>query len=171
MSKSIAIGFLGVALIIFGMVRAEAGDTSNGKIGFVDLERTLVETKAGKSASKKFEQTRKKKQKELDKKQKELQEFAAQLEKQRSVLKKDVLKQRQEELEKMYYELQQLLADLERDLAAERAKLIQGILEKAAPVIKDIAKDDGYSMIVDRGVVLWAPDAADLTDKVNKRIK
>lgn len=170
MSKSLSIGFLGVALIIFGMMRAEAGDTK-GKIGFVDLERTLVETSAGKRASKKFEKTREKKQKELDKKQKELQDFAAQLEKQRSVLKKDVLKQRQQELEKMYYELQQTLADLERDLAAERAKLIQGILEKAAPIIKDIANDEGYSMIVDRGVVLWAPDAADLTDEVNKRIK
>ena len=170
MSKSIAIGFLGVALIIFGMVRADAAD-EGGKIGFVDLERTLLETKAGKSASKKFEKTRETKQKELNTKQEELQNFAAQLEKQRSVLKKEVLKERQEELEKMYYELQQLLAQLERDLASERAKLIQGILEKAAPIIKEIAKNDGFSMIVDRGVVLWAPDAYDLTDKVNEKIK
>ncbi len=170
MHKSLAIGFLGLALILVGFVRADAAVT-NAKIGFIDLERTLYETDVGKAASKRFESTRKGKQDELDKKQKALQEYATSLEKQRALLKPEVLKQRQAEMQKQYVEVQELYVNLERDLASERAKLLQGILKKAAPIIKDVAKNQGYTMIVDRNAVLWANDALDITDDVNKRIK
>src|SRR5262245_55547192 len=52
------------------------------KIGYVDLQRTLNETNAGKAARKKLEADKEKKQKELDAKQKELQNLAEDLEKQ-----------------------------------------------------------------------------------------
>lgn len=172
MNRSLAIAVLGVALIVAGMVTADAAGPSSGfKVGFVDLERTLVETPAGKRASQEFEKTRKRKQRELDRKQQELQKYAAELEKQRMVLKPDVLKQRQEELQKRYVEVQELYVKLERDLAAERTKLIQAILKKAGPAIRDLAKAKGYTMIVDRSAVLWSDDALDLTDELNARIK
>ena len=60
---------------------------------------------------------------------------------------------------------------MERDLAAERTKLIQTILKKAEPVIVELAEEKGLTMIVDRAAVLWAQDAYDLTDEINKRIK
>jgi outer membrane protein len=172
MNRSLAIAFLGFALIVAGMVTADAsGPRSGFKVGFVDLERTLVETPAGKRASQEFEKTRKQKQKELDRKQQELQQYATELEKQRTVLKPEVLKQRQEELQKRYLEVQELYVKLERDLAAERTKLIQEILKKAGPVIQDIAKKEGFAMIVDRNAVLWSDDALDLTAQINARIK
>lgn len=172
MNRSLAIAFLGIALIIGGMVKADAaGSSSEFKVGFVDLERTLVETPAGKRASQAFDKTRKQKQKELDQKQQALQQYAAELEKQRMMLKPDVLKQRQEELQKRYVEVQELYVKLERDLTAERTKLIQEILKKAGPAIQAVAKEKGYAMIVDRSAVLWSNDALDLTDEINKRIK
>lgn len=172
MNRSLAIAVLGFSLIVAGMVTADAaGPRGDFKVGFVDLERTLMETPAGKRASQDFEKTRKQKQKELDQKQQDLQKYAAELEKQRMVLKPDVLKQRQEELQKRYIEVQELYMKLERDLAAERTKLIQAILTKAGPVIRDIAKEEGFALIVDRNAVLWADDALDLTAKVNARVK
>jgi Skp family chaperone for outer membrane proteins len=93
MHRSIAIAFLGVALIVAGMVTADANPTQqkSSRIGFVNLERTLLETPAGKRASEQWEKARKLKQSELDKKQKDFQELATQLEKQRTVLKPEVL--------------------------------------------------------------------------------
>lgn len=172
MHRSLAIAVLGVALIIGGMVTASADTKAGGfKVGFVDLERTLLETPAGKRASQAFDDARKKKQDELDKKQKALQQYAEALEKQRTVLKPDVLKERQQELQKRYVEVQELYVKLERDLAAERAKLIQEILKKAGPAIEAIARQEGFTMIVDRNAVLWSDKTLDLTDKINNRIK
>ncbi len=170
MAHYLSIAFLGLVLIFTGVVTANASDPGF-KVGFVDLERTLYETKVGKSASAKFDTARKDKQKELDRRQKKLQKEAAQLEKQQQILKPDVFAGKRRALEKQYMEVQQLFVKLERDLAGERAKLIQGILKKAAPLIKDIAKKEGFTMIVDRSAVLWASDLFDITPKVNRRIK
>jgi outer membrane protein len=173
MKHTLAIALLGAALIVAGFVRAEAAGTAVGgsKIGVVDLEKTLYETTAGKRASKAFDDTRAKKQGELDKKQKELQAAAAELDKQRMVLKPDVLKARQGELEQKFVEVQQLYVKLERDLAGERAKLIQEILKQASPIIQEIAKQNGIDVIVDRSAVLWAGDGVDLTAALNKKMK
>ena len=172
MHRSIAIAFLGIALIITGMVTADAAPGSGGfKIGFVDFEKVLMETAAGKRADKEYTKVLKAKQASLDKKQKELQNYAAQLEKQKSVLKAEVLKQKSQELQKRYVELQQTYVKLERELVEKRTKLIRQILKKAEPVVKAIAKEGGYDMIVDRAAVVWSDKQFDLTDKIKQRIK
>ena len=170
MKHSLAIVFLGLAIIVAGMVKAEAGAAATGRVGVIDIERTLYETSAGKKASKAFDDTRAAKQSELDKQQKDLQALAAQLEKQRMVLKAEVLKERQAELEQKFVEVQQLYVKLERDLSGERAKLIQEILKKAAPLIEEVAQAEGVTIIVDRTAVLWADKAVDLTAALNKKM-
>jgi outer membrane protein len=171
MNRTLAIAFLGVALIIAGMVRADASGSSATKIGFIDIERTLSETPAGKRASKRFERTRVTKQKEFDSKQKALQAAAAQLNQQRAVLKPEVIERRQAELEKLYVEVQELLYALEKDLASERAKLLSDLMGQASPIIAELAKRRGYSVVLERSSLLWADDALDLTAEVNKRMK
>lgn len=171
MHRSLAVAFLGIALIIAGMVTASAGPGGSFKIGFVDFDVILTETGAGKRANQEFEKELKAKQAELDKKQKELQQYAADLEKQGSVLKPEVRKQKQQELQKRYLELQQTYVTLERELAEKRTKLIQQILKQAEPAIKAIAQEEGYDMIVDRSVVVWSNKAFDLTGKIKARIK
>ena len=166
---------LGVALLAVPFVTqiggvAEAGGTTM-KIAVVDLERTLYETPAGKRADEKFEKARKKKQDELDKKQKELQKYAAELDKQATVLKPDVLKEKKGELEKKFVELQQLYVKLEKDLASERTKLIEGLLEQAGPLIEELAKAEGVDLIVDKSAVVWASKTIDLTAKLNAKMK
>ncbi len=172
MKRSLPILFLGLAMIILGMVKADAAAPAPAKVGFVDLQRTLFETGAGKKARKRFEAEKKKKQEALDKKQADFQKYAAELDKQRILLegKPEKLAARQRELEKKYVEVQQTYARLERELAESQTKLIQEILQKAAPVIKKIAVAEGYTVILDRSAVLWAADATDLTDKVNAKI-
>lgn len=172
MHRSLAIVFLGAALVIAGMVTADAAaPAAPAKIGFVDLERTLLETPAGKRASTKFEQSVKGKQNELDKKRKDLEKFKAEFEKQRSMLKPDVIAKREQEFNERTMELQSYFMKLQNDLATERAQLIQEVLKQAGPAIKQVAQEQGFSLIVDRAAVIWASDALDITAEINKRIK
>ena len=174
MHRSTAIAFLGICFVVGGIVRAEAGSASSAmKIGYVDLQKTLNETKAGKKARNRLEKDKVRKQKELDKKQKELQAFAAELDKQRVVLKPDVLRQRERELQEKYVKLQETYLKLQQDLAQQEALLVQEIFGQAAPVIKQIAKQKGFSIIVEKneGAVLWGAESLDITADVNARIK
>jgi outer membrane protein len=150
---------------------ASAAGPGGMRIGVIDIERTLYETPAGKRASARFDKTREQKQAQLDKEQKALQKYAAELDKQASVLKPAVLKQKRDDLQKKFVNLQQLYAKLERELAGERANLIQDLLKQATPIIKDIAKQENVDLIVDQSAVLWADSRIDLTAKLNARMK
>lgn len=171
MYRALSIAFLGLALIISGMVTANAAGPGGFKIGYVDFEEVLLDTPAGKRASQAFEKELKQRQSELDKKQKDLQQKAVDLDKQRSVLKPEVFKAKQQELEKTYVELQQTYVKLERELTEQRTKLIRDILKQAEPVVKKIAADEGFDMILDRSTVVWARPEYDLTGKIKQRLK
>jgi outer membrane protein len=173
MNRTFAIAALGLAFLLFGLVGAEANNSSVTKIGYVDLQRTLNETKAGKAAKARLEKNKLKKQKALDKQQQDLQKFAADLEKQRSLLKRDVQIKRERELQERYVKLQETYMKLQQELAQQEAKLVREIFNKAAPVIKQIAKQKGYTMILEKNesAVLYAPPSLDITAEVNKRIK
>jgi outer membrane protein len=171
--NTLPILFLGLCIVAFGIVRAEAQNSGDTRIGVVDLQRTLKETNAGKSAKRKLEADKKQKQKALDLKQKALQEKAANLSKQQAVLKPAVLRKRQMELQKEYAELEQTFLKLQQELAAMEAKLVQDIFRKASPVIQKIAKAKNLTMVIEKneGAVLFAIPAIDITDQVNKQIK
>jgi outer membrane protein len=168
MNRSLALVVLGVGLIASPLFLdlAHSSVPSNPKIGLLDIERTLTETPAGKRANDAFEKTRKAKQAELDQEQANLKKADADLDKQATVLKPEVLRDKKAELERQFVALQQTYVKLERDLAGERTKLIQALMTQADPVIKDIAKSEGVVLIVDREAAVWWDQTIDLTPKL-----
>lgn len=173
MNRVTLIACLGLGLLASPLVlqTAQSAETAVPRVGVVDLEKTLYETPAGKRASEAFEKTRLAKQADLDTRQKDLQKAAADLDKQASVLKADVLAKKKGELEKKFVELQQLYLKLERDLAGERTKLVSDILKTAEPLIAEVAKAENVDLVVDRGAVVYAAAALDLTAKLNAKMK
>jgi len=175
MNRYLALGCLGLGLIVsplFGALHdASSAVPSNPKIGVIDIENTLSTTPAGKRANDAFEKNRKAKQAELDRQQAALKKAAADLEKQRPILKPDVFKSRSSELEKKFVELQQTYVKLERQLAQDRTKLIQDLLRTAEPKIEKIAKAEGVTLILDQNATVWADPAVDLTKQLNAQMK
>ena len=174
MNRYLALGCLGLGLMVSPLLGLQIGQTAvpaNPKIGIIDIEHTLSSTPAGKRANDQFEKNRKAKQTELDKQQTDLKKAGADLEKQKDVLKPEVFKQKREDLEKKFVTLQQTYVKLERELAADRTKLIQGLLKQAEPLIAKIAKAEGVHLIVDRGATVWADPTVDLTAKLKAEMK
>ena len=168
MNRFLALGCLGIGLMVspFATQLASSAVPSNPKIGLLDIERMLTETPAGKRANDAFEKTRKAKQAELDKNQADLKKADADLDRQASVMKPEVVAAKKTDLEKQFVALHQTYVKLERDLAGERTKLVHDLLEKADPIIKDIAKSEGVLLIVDREAAVWWDQTIDLTAKL-----
>jgi outer membrane protein len=156
-------------LIVLALAAPAAANT---KVGFINLQETLVETKAGKAAKKKLENEKEEKQKQVNEKREALKKAAEDLEKQRGVLKAEALAKKERELQEDYAALQQLFMQLQQDLAKQEAMLTREIFNQASSIIQDIAKRDGYHMIVEKneGAVLWADPTLDITKEVNKRL-
>lgn len=173
MNRYLALGALGVGLMVSPLMGGFAGSAvpAQPKIGMIDIEKTLAETPAGKRANDAFEKNRKAKQDTLNKEQEDLKKASADLDKQSAVLKPDVLKQKREELEKRFVTLQQTYVKLERDLAGERTKLIQSLLAQAEPKIKEIAKAEGVTVIMEREALVWWDPAVDLTAKLEAQMQ
>jgi len=173
MNRYFALGCLGFGLMVSPLLAGLARSTVpvNPKIGVIDIDNTLSTTPAGKRANDAFEKTRKAKQAELDKHQDELKRAEADLDKQKPVLKPEVYEEKRQELEKKFVDLQQTYMKLERDLQGERGKLIQDLLKQAEPLIEKIARAEGVTVILDKGALVWADPAVDLTPKLNAEMK
>lgn len=173
MNRFTALAFLGLGLMVsplFGKF-ADSAVPMTPRIGAIDIERTLSETPAGKRANADFDAKRKAKQAELDAKKNDFMKAEADLQKQASVLKPEVLQQRKDELAKQYAELGQLAQKLEQSLAQEGQQMTAALLKQADPIIKDIAKTEGVQLIIDSKQVIWFDPAMDLTDKLNAKMK
>jgi outer membrane protein len=173
MNRYTALACLGFGLMVSPLLGrfAESATPGGPKIGIVDMERVMSETGAGKRASAAFDADRKKKQAELDKSQKDLQDAAKALDKQSAVLKPDVLAAKKGELEKQYVALQQTYVKLEKYLSEKRTELIQTLLKQASPIIAEMAKSEGFTVIFDQNAAVWVDPAIDLTEKLSAKMK
>ncbi len=172
MKKPWVLGALALAIVIASRSSAGAAGAPPTKVGFIDLQRTLSETKVGKAAKAKLESQKTDKQKQVNEKKDALKKEADELDKQRVVLKPDAVAKREKELQDQYVQLQQLFVQLQQDLAKQEAQLTRDIFGKASAIIESIAKRDGYTIIVEKneGAVLWADRSFDITDEVDKRL-
>jgi len=173
MTKAFLVLLLGVAVLAIPSVMDPGARAGSGtvKIAVLDLERAIYETSVGKDAEVKFEKLRKQKQQELDKELKSLNKYAAELDKQATVLKAEVLAEKRKDLDGKLVTLQQLYTDLEKSLAGERAKLVKEVLKQASPFIEELAAAEGVDVIVDQAAVVWSSQTVDLTDELTAKMK
>ena len=138
------------------------------KVGYVDVQRALMETSEGQSAKKKLKTMFEAKQKELDERQEELKKLKTDLDKQRSLLKPDVVSQRERDLQQKFLQLQETYVRLQKELSEKEATMMKPILEKMNGVIGKLAQTDNFSIILEKSQssILWARPHLDLTNEV-----
>ncbi|MBI5189999.1 MAG: OmpH family outer membrane protein [Nitrospirae bacterium] len=157
-------------LVVSGLLLGYCGvsGAADIKIGYVDFQKVQGDSKAGKDIIKSMETMLKDKQAQLDKRQDEIEKMMQEIEKQSSVLSSDVRKQKEEKLQKEYKDLQRFKSDSEEDLNKKKAELLKQMVEEIASVINKYGKEEGYTLILERSVVLYAPEAVDITDRIVK---
>ena len=159
-----------VGLLSLGLVssRAEAKEL----IGYVNLQRAILEVDEGRAAKKKLKVTFEKKQKELAGKEQELKALKDKLDAE-SVAKKEDSASRAKKLEfqEKLLELQQTLVKEQQALQQLEAKALSKITKKMRGVIKNIGKAGGYTLIleINDSRLLYAKGHLDLTNEVIRK--
>lgn len=160
------VGILAAAVFVFAT--ASLAGAADIKVGYVDFQKIQTEAKAGKDAFKTIEKMFKDKQTQLDQRQGELEKLMGELEKQSAVLSVDVRKQKEDKLQKEYKDLQRFKTDSEEELNKKKAELAKQMFEEVNKIINQFGKEEGYTLILERSVVLYAPEAVDVTDRIIK---
>jgi outer membrane protein len=140
------------------------------KIGFVDVQRAVQATASGKKAKESMEGEYNKRKKELDKKKADIEKMGQDLEKKKAVLSEEVFNKKQMELQEEMLKFQKSVAENQMEIQKKEKSLVDPILEKMKGVIEKVAKDKGYSMVLEKQGqnILYAQPDADLTDAVVK---
>ena len=146
---------------------------ANVKIGYVDMQKAITETSEGKKAKDRLEKEFKKKQAELKKKEADLQSMSKDLEKKSLALSDDVKLQKQQSLQEEMLKYRELVGKSQMEIQKKERDLTLPIIKKLKDIIDDMAKKQGYTMILEKSEqsVLWAKKEADLTDEVVKEFE
>jgi len=144
--------------------------SANVKMGYVDMQKAISQTKSGKKAFNKLKKVQKAKQTQLDKKKKEIEGKRASLEKKMSVWSNEKKIQEQQKFQREVLEAEKLFRQSQLELAKQEEDLLKPVLTGLRDAIAKYAKKQGYTMILERagGTVLFASDEADLTAKIVK---
>ncbi len=142
------------------------------KLGYIDMQRALAMSDAGKSAKNQLQEKLKKYQEQINSKQADLQKLKNDLEKQGMTLNETARAAKEKDYQQRLKDFQRYTKDAEEDLQARDSEFTRKILETLEKVVQEYGKSKGYSMIFDaRGAgLLYADKAADLTDEILKAL-
>ncbi len=136
------------------------------KLAYVDIQRALNDCRNGKSAKAEFRGRLERVQSQLQSEQNEVQSLKDELEKKGPLMQPD---QRQTLEEQYSRKLRDFQDDYKstRDSLQEKDNEITGaIVRDLATVVRQIGIKNGYTMVMEKGNLLWATPSTDITDNV-----
>ena len=158
-----------VVLVAAMLAATTAMATETMKIGYIDLQRALVESDAGKKAKVDLDSIEKSKKAAIDEKVKSINKIEDELGKQSSVLSPEARKVREEELERLQRDFQRLVADARAELQKKEQELTDAILKDMSEIVDVYGKEEGYTIIIRSEVILHAKKELDITDVIIKK--
>lgn len=158
-----------LAALAFGaslLALAPAASAQAMKVAIVDTRRAVMETEEGLRAQATLKKLFEKRQRELDQKQKDLQKEREDLEKNNKTIPQEQLAQRAEKWQREMAQMQTVYVEYNRELQQKESELTQPIVQKAVGIIRRIATQEGYDMVLERANAPYFRSDLDLTDKV-----
>lgn len=154
-----------VAVIFsFGITPTFAGDQA--KIGYVDLSRLFDEYYKTKEYDKVLEAEHKVYEQDSKAKIDKLREEQGKL----ALLKEDQKKATEDGIEKMKNELLEYDRQKKTDLTKERNEKIREILLEIEKIVSGYAEQNGYTVILNDRVLIYADKGLDLTEDILKNL-
>jgi outer membrane protein len=163
---------LALAIVLVPILAAGAGAAAQQlKIGYVDLQRALNESDAGKKAKERFKTQVDKLQGDLKKQKDQLDSLKEQIEKKSSVMKEEESGNLQKDYEKKLRDFDRNYKDSQAELQQKDNELTVELLKQLQVVIEGFGKENGYSIILEQSSssVLYGAPELDLTEQIIAR--
>lgn len=139
------------------------------KLGYIDMQRALNGSEAGKEAKEQLAAKVKKYQDEINVKQDELKKLKDELEKQGMLLSESARSSKEKDYQNKLKDFQRFTKDAQDELQGKDEEFTRKILEGMEKVIQEYGRKNGYTFIfVKNESMLFVDEKADLTEEVLK---
>jgi outer membrane protein len=136
------------------------------RVAVVDTQRAVMETEDGLRAQATLKKLFDKRQRELDQKQKDLQKEREELEKNRAQINTEAMAKRVETWQREMAQVQAVFVEYNKELQQKQNELTQPIVQKTVGIIRRLATQEGFDLVLERQAATYFRADLDLTDRV-----
>lgn len=156
-------------LVLLGWTAPARAAQAGVRIGVVDMQEVLMKSQKGQAVKQKLDQERAARQKDLDARQQEVVNLQAEFEKQAPLLSDQAKREKSEAIQRKTRDAVRIAEDANRDFEKRVRETETDITREILAVIQEYGKDQGYTIILERGMVVFGAPAVDVTSEVIKR--
>lgn len=157
-------------LLVFGLLLLTPvfSYSQENKIGIIDLQMVIANSRAGKAAKSAFEAEFKQKQQIIESKSSQLESMKNEFIQNGPVMNEVTRKQKAEQIDRLDKELQRSRADFRDELQKRDYELLEKILKDLDGILQSIGKSGGFTLIIEKteGGVIYASPTIDITQQV-----
>lgn len=136
------------------------------KLAYVDIQRALNECDAGKRAKVQIRGKVDEITGRLKRQQAEVQSLQDELQKKGALMRTEQRQNLQDEYATKLRDFQQNYKNAQDELRQKDNEMTGMIVRDLATVVRNISEKDGYTMVMEKGEILWGAPGIDITDEV-----
>jgi outer membrane protein len=154
---------IGVMLLAFAAAGTARADV---KLAYVDIQRALNECRAGRQAKTDFRGRIERLQSQLEHEQEQVESLKRQLEEKGALMQPDQRQNLEDEYSKKLRQFQDDYKNSRDELQQKDNELTGEIVRDLATIVRQIGEKNGYTMVLEKGTLLWSIPSIDITDEV-----
>ena len=155
-----------LVVIILALSASIGAAQDRVRIGFVDIQRVIAESQAGKNAKERFQAQIKKAEADVQKERQDLERMRADLDKKGPLLKDEERRNLEADFQKRSVNLQRTMGDYQQDLRQKENEMMAAILKELEGVVNELGKAEKFTVILERSQILYSDQGTDITAKV-----
>ena len=136
------------------------------KIGVVDLQKILETSNSGKAAQNELKVQRDKMQADMKQRGNEIQEIESRMQREAMVMSKETREEKEREHRIKVSDFQALQRKYQSDLQEIERKLMGKLQTEITSLVSDIAKKDGYLLVISNIGVIYSLPSTDITERL-----
>jgi len=155
-----------LVVLLMAVLATSAAAAADVRLAYVDLQRALNECNAGKKAKGDFRAEIVRLQSKLQQQQSEVEALKDELDKKGMLMRDDERRNLQDEYASKLRNFESTYKN-DKELLQQKDNEITGaILRDLAYVVRQVGQRNGYTMVMEKGSLLWALPSDDITDQV-----
>lgn len=152
-----------VTLLVMAAASAAQAEV---KLAYVDIQRALNDCRNGKSAKADFRGRLEHVQSQLQGEQSEVQRLKEELEKKGPLMQPDERQRLEQQYTRKLRDFQDDYKNTRDSLQEKDNEITGAIVRDLATIVRQIGQRNGYTMVMEKGNLLWAMPSVDITDDV-----
>lgn len=156
-------------LLAFASAAYAAPDKSGARVGLIRMQEAIKDTKDGKKAETILRKEIDDRQKKLQAEGQKIQAAMEELRKQGMVMDEKSRAEKEAAIQKQMMAFEESKARNDQEFRKKDQEVSEPIIKKLRTVVSDVAKEKGYSLVIDASSVVYAETGDDMTEEVIKR--